>query len=492
MIIAISELSEQVDKLVAKGKTEEEIIFMIQRVPKYEGISIEETKQLIESIKILISEHANYVEIQSYMTKMLVQFPDSGKMIIYDEQHKVMKYIRPEVISRVMDFKQIRSKIKNRNLVYNPEKVEKLYEEKGARYFNSYNAPFWREELKGTEVPVAARLPEVYTKFFAHITDDNARNIDFIFQWAAQSLRAKNFTVLAAIGVEGAGKGLLFDILGEVHGFDKKNPAEGNFGIISGTKLGERFNGGMSGKTLVHFDEVKLVNKQEQNNFKMLINATIEVEKKGTDAKNEQNFANLLCSANEMEDIKVSPTDRRFSFLDITNTPLRFREGIMENLEDFCSALLNHDNIRQLAYFLWHYPRDFKLLASPFTSDKAKSVRLATLQPWEVTFVESYCKQFAGKTMILADTVETLVKDTPGSKPFQMTAPKFMSLHNKVRKELEMHPGKWIFRVERQRLKDKSRPNVVVIAPEKEQPNVSLMDNFQALPLEQVEVSIDE
>ena len=139
--------------------------------------------------------------------------------------------------------------------------------------------------------------------------------------------------------------------------------------------------------------------------------------------------------------------------------------------------MTNTDNVSALGCYLWNFKVDKKLLASPFQSKSLEALRKSALWDWEKEFVSSYCKQHAGQSVKLVDVAMTL--DNQLNMRLKLKARNFEALAYKLRPLLLKHEGKSLFTITRKLQDDSSYPKIICIAPEKEQPEQSFVDNFE-------------
>ncbi|MBK7962484.1 MAG: hypothetical protein IPK04_15625 [Bdellovibrionales bacterium] len=90
----------------------------------------------------------------------------------------------------------------------------------------------------------------------------------------ANSLQNRNLTILTAIGEEGIGKGILGEIMEDLHG-------KQNFIKVRDTVFKEKFNAPFENKTLVYVDEIKITTREALDRIKDVVNWQIEIEKRG-------------------------------------------------------------------------------------------------------------------------------------------------------------------------------------------------------------------
>jgi hypothetical protein len=238
---------------------------------------------------------------------------------------------------------------------------------------NLYTPPPWLRDhfYFGEPLPTREQPPVIVERFLTHLTDGDDKSKSYLYDWAATSLRDRNFTFLTALGAPGIGKGLLYELLERVHG-------NGNATAVRDTVFKAKFNSQLANKTLVCVDEFQLREKEDIDRVKDVANKAIEVERKGVDAQRLPNYASFYFTSNHVDAIRLGAGDRRFSIITLTERSL---------LEIFNQAeideLVSEETAAQLgAYLMSHViVNDMK---KPFTdSENYLSAADASLHEWE-------------------------------------------------------------------------------------------------------------
>ena len=108
---------------------------------------------------------------------------------------------------------------------------------------------------------------------------------------------------------------------------------------------------------------------------------------------------------------------------------------------DQISSLIEPDNIKQLAEFLWNLSIDKDAMKIPFKSARTEEVRLAGLKDWEEWLFDDYAIENQGKTVELKHVSEAVesefgAKFKPSRralKRLQEVYPKKFTISYKVR-----------------------------------------------------------
>jgi hypothetical protein len=286
--------------------------------------------------------------------------------------------------------------------------------------YNSYVPPKWRvrEFYLGEPIEPLAACPPLYQRFLDQLTNGHIESREYVLDWLANSLRARNYTVLTAIGEEGVGKGLLGKIMHLLHG-------EKNFQEARDTVFKEKFNGQLANKTLVHVDEIDLKDKESHDRIKAIVNDTLEIERKGHDAVAMRNWASFYIASNSKDAIQLGGGDRRYSVIELTETKL-----VATPLFNELGALLNSNNISELARHLRCRHLSFNMMV-PFRSRNFDVLRSATLTDWELFVIEELAPRYSGTTQELSHIQNLLEEEFARSLKRAPGWRKFEALHKK-------------------------------------------------------------
>ena len=297
----------------------------------------------------------------------------------------------------------------------------------GVYIYNSYRPAEWRAREFWFDEPTAQtqHCPEIFDRFFTHLTDGDGASKEYLLDWMANSLRTRNFTILTAIGTQGAGKGILATIFRHLHG-------ESNFAEVTDGIFKERFNGAIKNKTLINVDELGLKTKEDHDRLKAVVNEYIVIEEKGVDARTYRNWASFYITSNHLDAIQLEPGDRRFSLIRLARKKL-----IDTELRAQIPYLTSPEAIFELGKYLFGRKITHDML-TPFRSSKFDEVRDFNLNDWESFMIHEFCPQHAGKTLPLKFVIDS-IKDTlemrklgrPGLERLQAKYPeKFTIIQN--------------------------------------------------------------
>lgn len=75
----------------------------------------------------------------------------------------------------------------------------------------------------------------IYKDFFEHLVNNDKDSFDYLLDWLSFSITGRNQTMLVAVGEQGIGKGILGEIMRELHGHE-------NYAFTSDRSLSGNFN----------------------------------------------------------------------------------------------------------------------------------------------------------------------------------------------------------------------------------------------------------
>lgn len=289
--------------------------------------------------------------------------------------------------------------------VYNPRDSRVIYQnEFGINCFNSYIPPEYRKRnhFFGESLPPLPTSPPPLTdKYLRHLVANDSASYAYLLDWLANALTGKNFTILCAIGEAGVGKGKLGEIMSKLVG-------DSNFAKVRDTVFKKQFNGSLRNKQIVYVDEISITTREEADRIKDVVNDKIEIEMKGVDAMEYENKASFYLSSNRTDAIKIEPSDRRFSIIELTEEPL-----IRVMSKEEITALTSDSEIAVFGLYLLGKRIESNLLV-PFRSKRFDDVRDAGLTEWEFFLHSEFFSKFKdGDFVPLKDVQDTLKQSLP-------------------------------------------------------------------------------
>lgn len=371
----------------------------------------------------------NIKDIKRFLKSVkMINDARTGNYIFYDKKNDKIFDYNISAFQRILtrrDWIEYMNKYSElHEFVYEPRQ-----QRFGVNYFNLYRLSKWR---KNTKLQLN-EIPKVYRNFFLHLVNNDIGSYHYLLDWLANSLHRKNFTILCAIGDEGIGKGTLAEIIELLHG-------EENFIKTRDSVLKKDFNAQISNKTFVYIDEVKLTKKEQMDRLKDLVNIRIEIEKKGYDTTSEYNHASIYLSSNDLNAIKPSHSDRRFSILEMTDIPLKDTPLIKTR-----DALLDIQNITQLGRYLEQLEIISDML-TPWKGFRAEEIKEANLTSWEDWLINEYIPRNKSNNILTIDwkTVQTDIDTTCCVKPGRRKIEECIKQYPKVAKFKQNGTKRWI------------------------------------------------
>lgn len=335
-------------------------------------------------------------------SRLIYNVDDSSDIVfMYDEQAGSYESFDMSVVPKIFP-KEVQPLIKGRTtaakLVYEPftagsrfiyaDGIKEIFHK-----FNTYCHPEWRlKEIQQS----SDQLPALYDKFFKHLVKEDAPSYEYLLDWLANAIRDRNFTVLCAIASEeGTGKGVLGIIMSNLVG-------ESNYNKVRDEVFKNKFNKGLKNKRIVQLDEVKLKGDEELNRFKDIINTSVEIEAKGKDAELMKNYASFYLTSNNIDAIRPSASDRRFSIIEMTDIKL-LRAFSQKEIDQLTLGV----DIAKLGWFLLNRELKNNMLTS-FKSAHYEHIREASQSMWQEYMLEDFAKQYKNKDVPLKKVQQLL------------------------------------------------------------------------------------
>lgn len=425
---------KHVKKLIRFGHGIDSIINIMQKEVSHEIMAHNSLSDLCESV---VNKYPNYELIQKVVRSKLIVNVDEKveKYYMVDPFTDVVSTINAVNAKNLFLKPDFSDSTYMADFTYNPYVLKKLYNEDGFYKFNTYNCPFWLIKhffYEGDVQP--CEMPDLYKAFLGHLTDKDVESYEYILDWLSTMLRSRNYCILSTIGNQGIGKGVLGAIMEKLVGKD-------NFSLTDNRLIKKEFNAQILNKRLVYIDELKVQNATEENRLKLLINDTIEVEGKGKDSVNVQNFSSTYVSSNDFDAVRLRGDDRRFSIVDLTDKKLI---EVMSQKE--IESLLLDENIDKLARYLWFRVVD-RRMNQVFISKRTAEVRESALKGWEEWFIEDFCTKKDNKGEVImtevSDEIENIFgsRTRPSRKAFGKLKDLYPSVFSLLRKRVDVGGG---------------------------------------------------
>lgn len=450
-IPSYSAIKRYVDANVPMGLSQAQILTKLLR--EHSDMDAQGKKTLEVYVSEAILENGSYEEIQQYMNGVLLAPHDQkdGYYLLNPQSH-AKRFIKKSVLKDILSPKlDIKSRIIPCYFDYRPFVKQEIFKEAGQTNYNSYEPPFWLKPsfYAGTVLPRVAEMPEIHKRMLEHLLGGDAQSIDYVIKWLANSLQGRNRCYLVTIAQEGIGKGVLGEVMKALHG-------DSNYTRTIWGKVKEmKFNSILFNKRIIYIDEIDIKNKSQEDLIKDFTNDTMDVELKGVDSRIVQNYASLYLSSNHLDSLRISPTDRRMSIVEMTETKL----PTVFTPEEIDLMYKDPNTIEQLALFLMGVELDQSELLAPFISARTALVREASITDMEDYIINEYCKTYAGKD-VPVEELQNHLSEKFGAK-FKPTTSYLSNLSTKM-------PGH--YKVHRPTVENGARPRKLKIEELKNQP----------------------
>ena len=411
---------------VSDGFTPSEIEGMLKA--KHPDMGQDKVQEIIE---LATATMPSYFLKQKIRKCQIIQDISGDDMCyLLDPDSKDVVKVKESKLTRMcadkVEKKNLLESIYPAQFTYNPFEATRLYRENLDWFYNTYQPPTWYEDIfyseGNREVFQRVDIPDMYKTFFSHLVSSHEGSYVYVLSWLANAMRCRNYCVLTAIGNQGIGKGVLGEIMRLLIG-------EKNFHTSDTRLITKDFNKQFKNKRIVFCDEIQIRKVEHVNKFKALINDMIEIEGKGENAVEAKNYASIYIASNNFDSIRLTDDDRRFSIIELTDEKLINKMSTEE-----INNLIEPDNIKQLAEYLWHLSIDKDEMKSPFRSQRTEQVRLAGLKDWEEWLFDDYAVDNANKTVELKNVSEAVEAEF-GSK--------FKPSRRALKKLQEVYPKKF-------------------------------------------------
>ena len=397
----MQQIRNKMKKLVRSGLTKDEINVQLKAM-------FPETKESVIEKIVREKDNGEYGLAQKILrSNLFTNMREKGQLIFMDDPfHPEIKQIEKAQLKNVLDKDGMKDLvIRPCEFVYDPFKRQRVYEgDDLISYFNNYEPPTWMVDEYGQykEVERVDKMPELFHRFFIHLSNGKESEYDYIIKWLANAIQDRNFCVLAAIGAPGIGKGVLGNIMLGLVGLN-------NFTKTDNKLISKDFNAQIKNKRLVFCDEINIKKTNHMNKFKDLVNDKIEIEGKGKDAKLDDNHASIYIASNNLDSLYIPENDRRFSVIELTNNRLdsQFTVEEIEQLNDL-------KNIEELGKYLYHYEVDKDEMLKVHRSQRLEDIKLSTLTDAQEWFLEDYAVEKKGQVIDLS-----IVQDAFREKEFK-------------------------------------------------------------------------
>ena len=295
---------------------------------------------------VLVNERENklYEVSVEIMKQNLLQ--DILPLYNYDEE-KALSNLENE-------WKKVKYKIESAFIEFNPNKPEGLYKENDFYYYNFfkntnvrkkmleiYNKHKKEGNLKKDVLSIVEKFPFV-NLLFDSLTNFDKKNKEYFLNWLAYVFitHKKTMNTIIFKGIEGTGKGLLFEkIIQKV--FPKNQTT-----VISNDELNNSFNEFLENKSFIIANEVQDYTNKKSVYEKLkqwITDEMVNLNAKHTRMRNATNFVNFLIFSNNDYPVPITITDRRYSVINTSEEKLEIlaEKYLNMNIIEYIERLTN-------------------------------------------------------------------------------------------------------------------------------------------------------
>lgn len=380
-----------------------------------QAITVENYNRLLAIFQDHTKYFPNYPLVLNVLSKKFIMDLQTDRYFIYDEEIKRMTPVLKASLQNVFSPKAFQviqdTRLFSVCLGYNPNSTTLFYEKAGMRYVNLYRPADWQFPYMYDGVPVhKVDIPARYKALFMHLCNHKTVSYNYLINFLAATVQPnkKPKTYLTLLGKQGVGKNTLVDIMIKV--LEKDNVTTFTEKSLRDVK----FNGTFKNKKLIMFDEVLVKNDGDEKFLKDFVNDTINIEEKGKDRREYDNFASIILAANSLAAVKISPDDRRYSFLDLPEkTLIQFHQeqNIPMSFDEYRgNYILADSEIEKLGIFLLGHAVDQDVLLRPLESETRYKQKDESLSDWEAVVFDVMSPRFAGKEITLNEANQQLAE----------------------------------------------------------------------------------
>ena len=359
----ISNTDENIEENEAKIEANNENVTHIKPQKDLEAIDINKRGDYHNWVNNwLISDKEILQELDKKGFTLFID--EKGNLCYLDLNNQPVKVEKPnikfssELGKNVSFFKQNEESIKPYDLIsiigneFNTRE-NKVFIKRNGKYLLNLFRP-----TKYMKITNYSNEPITILKLIKHLVNYDEEKYNYFLNWLAYFFQTfqKPQTAIVLKGLQGAGKGILFDLV------ISKLFGEEQVSTIDDKALSSKFLLSLfANKLFIVFEEtgqgeVKS-NKKIKNLIKQVItNKSITLEEKNKVRKKVDLFAACLFFTNEGKFLEIEPNDRRFSVF-LTGEPLHWENinflgfGSYEKLKE---AILNE--LKEFAGYLYTYP----------------------------------------------------------------------------------------------------------------------------------------
>jgi len=213
-----NEILKEIKKLIRCGLNVDVIIHTMQNQIPHDVMNHSILADLIEDT---VNNFPNYNLIQKIMRSKLINDMDdkADKYYIVDPECTEVATISSINAKSMFLRPDFSDKTYLATFEYNPYELKKLYKNGELWKYNTFEPPFWMiDHFHNGKSIKKSELPPMYDKFLSYLTGGDKASYNYILDWLATSIKSRNYCILATIGNQGIGKGVLGTIMEKLVG----------------------------------------------------------------------------------------------------------------------------------------------------------------------------------------------------------------------------------------------------------------------------------
>jgi len=218
------------------------------------------------------------------------------------------------------------------------------------------------------------------------LLDHETVSVKALLDWIAWIRQRPNIKTNKAVVLyseyQGVGKNTIVELFRKVIGYDAKKE---NVGDLIG-----RFNYDIAHKLMIYVDEVKLIPSISNDIKNMITRTRIDIEKKGQDGYNINDYANYIYTTNNQNSFHIDPSDRRFYALECKNIVMGD-----EQAKNLYKLLDDDETLKSFDSFIKGRPLPDRL---PNLDNKYKQYLISQSLPAYITMIYRNYMDYAKKT----------------------------------------------------------------------------------------------
>lgn len=369
-----------------------------------------------DQIDLEIKSYGSFQEAERIIAADICKTTNSDKYFIYDPVSKDRSVYNLSSLTRMFNENYLDRKTKILSETYDPYTDKVYLHLKGKECFNMYRPADWYADyFYKLKQAMPCTMPTIYHDFFTHLVNGDAASYNYLLQWIANSLTTRNRTFLVTIGEQGIGKGMLYELIANLHG--KHNSAE----ILGKDFFNSNFNSAIENKTFFSIDELDKMNETDTNRLKKLESNTLFVERKGVDKFEVNNTMNIMLSSNDLSCFNAPAKERRFSIIELTKIRIDTAHWLGA-FDEKNAEMKDPANIKALGtHLLTQVKVDKDLMRAAFKSIRQlEEINQSSILDWQDYFLFTFCQENEDKVIPMIE-INTLLREKLNTNKITIT-----------------------------------------------------------------------